>query len=248
MTLKTLKQIMLRSTLKGILSGIAFLLTAFSLQAQQPKPGARSGVRPLIVVPADIREKLVQLAMQNPEFEISERQVSVAGLELRKSKQKILGNVAIQGNLNEFSLKNNGLTASLYPRYNIGVTVPLDLFLTRSNDIKIARQNLGIAQASKNQQFREIKALVLTSYEGYLMHLQKLVFQNQLTEDASTIFKQKEKDFSEGIIDEELYNRAYRVWTEEQSRKVEFQHDVNVSKIELERFIGVPLDSVLPKK
>jgi outer membrane protein TolC len=124
----------------------------------------------------------------------------------------------------------------------------MDLFFTRSNDIRIARENLGIAQAGKNQQFREIRALVLTSYEGYLMHLQKLMFQNQLTEDANTIFKQKEKDFSEGIIDEELYNRAYRAWTEEQSRKVELQHNVNVSKIDLERLIGVPLDTVIPKK
>ncbi len=124
----------------------------------------------------DVREKLVDLAMQNPNYEIADRNVRIANDQLKKSKSSWLNNISAQGNLNEFSIhppvSATGQAVNLYPRYNIGVTIPFDLFSAKSNDIKVARQQLGIAQAQKNERFREIKAQVLTLYEDYLLYKQ----------------------------------------------------------------------------
>ena len=53
----------------------------------------------------DIREKLVQLALQNPNYEVADRKVAVADYQVKKAKGSWLGAVALQGNLNEFAFK-----------------------------------------------------------------------------------------------------------------------------------------------
>jgi len=196
----------------------------------------------------DIREKLVQLALQNPNYEIADRNVAVAHDQLKKAKGSWLGMFGAQGNLNEFSINpppgiNTGLT--YYPRYNVGVTVPFDVFSTKGNDIKIARQQLGIAQAQKNERFREIKAEVLTRYEDYLLFKQKLEFQSQIVQDAESVYLAAEKDFSDGIIKQEEYNKAFKNRSQEKTSLAEIVHSYNISKIELEKLIGVPIESVL---
>jgi hypothetical protein len=72
---------------------------------------------------------------------------------------------------------------TLYPRYNIGASIGLDIFWRIPNNVKIARVNVAIAQAQKNDRFRLIKAEVLTKYEDYLMDKQLLDFQVQVTQD-----------------------------------------------------------------
>src|SRR5258708_840471 len=103
----------------------------------------------------DIREKLVQMALQNPNFEIADRKVGVADYSLKRAKGAWLNLFSAQGNLNEQSIKQttttvNGVPVNLYPRYNFALTLPLDFFSQNSNDVKIARENLYIAGAQKN--------------------------------------------------------------------------------------------------
>ncbi|MDI3318197.1 TolC family protein [Pinibacter soli] len=194
----------------------------------------------------DIREKLVQLAIQNPTYEVADRKVAIANQELSKTKNKILGQVVLSGNLNELSINppKDGYNV-YYPRYNIGATLPLDLFITRSKEINIAKENLGIAQAERNERYRLIKAEVLTAYEDYLMAKQKVEFQSQITQDAFQEYKQQERDFSDGIIEQKEYNAGFKKWTEEQSRKIEMQRNLNVIKLNIEAMIGMPFDELL---
>lgn len=198
----------------------------------------------------DIREKLVQLALQNPQYEIMDRKIAISAHQLAKAKSSWLNTVQISGNLNEYTIKTFGSssgaeTNTFFPRYNIAVTLPLDLFTQKARDVKIARETLSTSEAEKNQKFRELRAEVLIKYEDYLMHKQKLEFQSQLTQDAYTVFLQGEKDFSDNIIKQEDYNKFYKSYTEELTKKSELQRNFNVSKIELEKVIGVPLDNVL---
>jgi outer membrane protein TolC len=197
----------------------------------------------------DIRERLVQLALQNPDYEIADRQLAVANYQLRKAKNSILSKAAVSLNGNEYTFKlksipgdNNNL---LFPLFNIGVSVPFDIFSSRKNEVAIAKENLGAAEAQKNQRFREIKAAVLSKYEDYLMYKQKLEYESQIAQDAEAIFLQAEKDFSDGIIKQEDYNKAYRDRTEEKTKLAEIVRNFNVVKIEIEKMIGVPLDELL---
>jgi len=274
MTPSTLKQLVTKKNLHKWLLLPAALACMAQAHAQTPvkqappkqtpvkQPPAKSTV-PATTVPAssstyfnpgdtgrtvDIREKLVQLAMQNPNYEVADRNVAIANYQLKKAKGSWLGLVGAQGNLNEFSInpppgQNGGLT--YYPRYNVGVTLPFDVFSTKRNDIKVARQQVGIAQAQKNERFREIKAEVLTKYEDYLLFKQKLEFQSQIVQDAESVYLQAEKDFSDGIIKQEDYNKAFKNRSQEKTGLAEIVHSYNISKIDLEKLIGVPIESVL---
>ena len=198
----------------------------------------------------DVREKLVQLALQNPTYEVVDRNVNKSLYELRKSKGSWLGAVSVQGNLNEFTLPGASPNpqAAFYPKYNISLSVPLDLFTTKSNDVKIARENYLIAEANRNDRYRQIRAEVLTKYEDYIMHKEKLESQIRITQDEYTMFMSKERDFKDGIINLDDYTRASKAYEDMKLRRSEYQRNLNVARYELERMIGVSLDEALATK
>ncbi len=195
----------------------------------------------------DLREKLVQLALKNPNYESAERKVAVADYQVKKSRMSWLSSLTAAYNINQFNLEGTN-TANFYPKYNFGLMVPLDIFTRTSNDIKISKQNLGIAQAEKTIRYREIKAKILTKYEDYLMYQQKLEFQSQITQDEHTTFLTAEKAFGDGNIKQEEYNKAYRGYSEEKSKMAELQRNYNVIKIELEELVGMTIEEVMKLK
>lgn len=202
----------------------------------------------------DIRERLVALALQNPNYEIADRNVNVAEANLRKAKGAWLNIFFVAGNLNELSLKQesnnlNGLNGQVfYPRYNFGINLPLDFFSAKSNDVKVARETVLIAEAEKNERYRRIRREVLTKYEDYLMHKEKLELQTRMTQAEYTRYKLAEKDFEDNLITAEVFNKAEATYFEQQIRKTELQRNLNVVKLEMEEMIGVSFDEILNKK
>jgi outer membrane protein TolC len=197
----------------------------------------------------DIREKLVQLAMQNPTYEVTDRTVNKSLYELRKARGSWLGAVGVSGNVNEFSIKQQQAgVANFYPRYNLSVNIPLDLFTTKSNDVKIARENYLIAEATRNEKFREIRAQVLTLYEDYVMYKQKLESQIRITQDETIVYNTKERDFQDGIINQEEFTKYSKALEESKLLKGEYQRNLNVAKIAIEQMIGMSLEEALATK
>lgn len=195
----------------------------------------------------DIREKLVLLAMQNPNFEIADRKVNIGQYTLNRAKGAWLGILAASGNLNELSIKgNSGANGSLYfPRYNFSLNLPLDFFSAKKNDVKIARENLYIAKAEKNIQYRSLRREVLAKYEDYLMHKEKLELQSRRTQTEYTKYKIAEKDFEDNQVEAEEFNKAESNYLDQQMRKSEMQRNYNVAKLELEEMIGVTIEEVI---
>lgn len=234
---------------------LAILLYCSTAAAQSTpataKPAAAIGAA---TRPTDIREKLVRLALQNPDYEVADRNLTIANYQVKKAKGNWLSFLAVQGNLNEFAFKGattvNGVTTNpsiFYPKYNIGASIPFSFFSDRKNEINIAKENVSIAQAQKNERFRDIKAEVLTKYEDYLLYQQKLDLQSQITQDARTAYLAAEKDFQDGAIKQDEYNKSYRGYTDEKIRQAEYLRDLNVIKLQLEKMIGVPIDDLLKK-
>lgn len=259
MIIETLKQMRLLLNTKNA-SVFVLLACTLSVHAQTTKPDnkqqppATSAIRPAgDPVVTDIREKLVQLALQNPTYEVVDRKVSIAMYNVKRAKGSWLNFIAVQGNINQFSIQKQETTpgqinpGSLYPKYNVNATIPFDFFSAKKNDVRIAKENVGIAQAEKNQRFREIKVQVLTKYEDYLLFQQKLDFQSQVTQDARTVYLAAEKDFQEGAIKQEEYTKSYRGYTDEKARQFEYQRNYNVVKLELEAMIGISMEDLLKK-
>jgi|SRR5580704_17797605 outer membrane protein TolC len=231
---------------------VALLFTGSFIYAQvNPTQPARTSTYHLNADSAkivDIRERLVQLALQDPLYEIADHNVTIAEYEIRLAKNSWLAEIFIAGNLNEFSIdpKAAGTNYSgYYPRYNFGVQIPLDIFSKTSNNVKISYEKYMIAEAERNDRFRLIKADILTRYEDYLLTKQKLEIQYQITQDAYTAYTKAEKDFNDNVIKIEDLNSANSRYIDEQVKKLQLQRDLNVSKIDIERHIGIKLDEVI---
>jgi outer membrane protein TolC len=242
------------SRLKMLTSALLLLVTVFA-GAQVPANQTSSTYRTILDTSrvTDIREKLVQMALQNPNFEIADRKVGVADYSLRKAKGGWLNLFQASGNLNELSIKQtttavNGVPVNLYPRYNFALTLPFDFFSAKSNDVKIARENLYIAEAEKNEQYRQIRREVLSKYEDYLMFKEKLELQSRITQSEYTEYKLAEKDFEDNLITAAAFKKSEDAYLNQEMLKSQATRDYNVVKIELEQMIGVSIDDVLGKK
>lgn len=237
--------------IKKYLLGSLLLATTWAAVAQNPKP--EGNYRPNVKSSeTDIREKLVALALQNPGYEVSDRKVNVANYNLKKAKGSWLGLFGAQGNLNELSIKqgsgNGAENALFFPRYNFSVNIPLDFFSAKSNDVKVARENLLIAEAEKNERYRRIRKEVLSKYEDYLMHKEKLELMTRMAQAEYTRYKLAEKDFEDNLITAEIFNKSEAAYFEIQIKKSESQRNLNVVKLELEEMIGVSFDDLANKK
>jgi outer membrane protein TolC len=234
------------------------VVTANITNAQVPKVPVnastyRSGVDTNRL--GDIREKLVLLALQNPGYEIADREVSVADYRLRKAKGSWLNLLSASANINEATITGKDRPSSTgavqglyYPKYNFNLTLPLDFLTQKSNDVKIAREQVYIAEAQKNERYRQIRKEVLTKYEDYLMTKEKLEIQSRITQAEYTRYKLAEKDFEDNLITAEVFNKAEALFLQQQLSKSEMQRNFNVVKLELEEMIGVSIDEVLLHK
>ncbi len=196
----------------------------------------------------NIREKLVQLAMQNPVYEMVDHASLAAGYQIKIAKSAYLGLLSVQGNINEFTISKptyNGVQIPYYyPRYNLALNIPFDIFTRTTNNVKIAQENYYISAAAKNQKFREIKADVLTKYEDYLLARQLVELQGKIAQSEYATLKRAESDFSENLIKLDEVERVQKSYINEQAKSLTLQKDLNLAKIEIEKVIGVPIEDV----
>jgi outer membrane protein TolC len=224
---------------------LIFLLFSQILEAQTPKKGMRADTIRVM----DIRERLIQLAMQNPSYEMVDHASTAASYQIKIAKSAYLGLFNVSANVNEYTITGaptyNGVPyPNLYPKYNISLNVPFDIFTKTTNNVRIAKQNYYISVAAKNARFREIKADVLTKYENYLLAKQLVELQGKITQSQYATLKRAESDFGENLIKLEEVEKAQKSYIGEQVSSLTLQKELNITKIELEKVIGVKIEEV----
>jgi outer membrane protein TolC len=232
---------------------ISLLFLSEFVNAQAPAAGKYLFRTDSTRVP-DIRERLVQLALQSPAYEIADHQTQAAVYQIKMAKSAYLGLLSAQGNLNEYTINpshfssitnsNSGYNPTLYPRYNFGLNVPFDIFSKTKNSTKIAKENYYMAEAAKNEKFREIKADILSKYENYLLAKQLVEFQSKLTQGEYSQLKRAESDFAENLVKLDDVEKAQKNYITEQVKNLTLQRDLNQAKIEIEKVIGVKIEDV----
>lgn len=192
-----------------------------------------------------VKNKLVKLALKNPGLAIDDANIEIAILNRKKAGSSWLSSVALGGNVNEFVIKNSP-QSNFYPKYNAGISVPLDIFSRLGNEKKIADQNIVIAEYTKKSHESEIKLLVLTRYENFkekneLVTLQNIYLANQLSD-----YQLAQESFKDGSISIDALNKIYQNYMTEKNRLVSYKRDLNVAVFELEEVIGMPLQKAIP--
>jgi outer membrane protein TolC len=201
----------------------------------------------IIEVNADslIKIKLVKLALKNsPALIMNEATGRIAEADYEKAKKSWLSSVAVGANINEFVVSNSE-AASFFPKYNIGASVPLDMFSRMKREKKVAAENMNINAAQRDERIRYIKAEVLMRYENYKEKQEVVNLQRTYMEYDLLAYEAAKAAYAEGDIPLEDMNKAHQIYITEKSKMVSREKELNIAIIQLEELIGVPLSQAL---
>jgi outer membrane protein TolC len=202
--------------------------------------------QPAAVITDDmIKEKLVKYALtNNAEITAADANIRIAEISRRKAKSSMLSSVNIGANANEFVI-NNSPAANFFPKYNIGLSVPLDLFAKNKAEKQTANEMININTAQKELIEKNIRAKVLILYETYKEKKAIVELQKMGMEDDIAAYEKAQQDYADNIITLEDVSKIYKSSVNEKSILATKQKEFNISVIELEQAIGVPLSKAL---
>lgn len=195
----------------------------------------------------DVKAKLIFLALNNPQAVAADANIRIAEISRRKAGSSFLGSVSLGGNINEFVI-NNSPAANFFPKYNFGVTVPLDLFARSRAEKRTADEMITIANSQKVMIAEALKARVLTKYEIYKEKKALLALQRIVTDDEEAAYIKAQRDYKDDTITIEDVNRVYRELLTARAILISREKELNVAVIDIESDIGVPLRTVLEKR
>lgn len=204
-----------------------------------------------VVVPANLPEsdevikaRLIKFALKNPELQGYDARIRIAEINYKKSKSTILSSVGVGANINEFVISNS-TAASFFPKYNLGITIPLDLFARAKAAKQTASQEIIVTEAQKTQQENIIKMEVLIRYENYKEQKELVELQKISMEDDFAAYQRAQQQYADDEIDLTEMNRLYKAYINEKATLTSLQKNFNVAIIELESIIGVSLEKAL---
>ncbi|HUP13688.1 MAG TPA: TolC family protein [Niastella sp.] len=228
----------------------AFLILHLSVHAQNPL-NLRYGSNPADSIPTDsIANGLARLAATNVNLGFYQANAEAAKYDYQAMRTSWLDNLRVSGNLNEFTIQGNNAPLNrnlFYPRYNIGATLPLGLFVNqgKKNKAEFYRYQAEL-EAIKVQQ-QNLRLQVITSYLNYIRNQKLYELQEEALQDAAFAFTKTEERFSKGEVELDVYTANSKRYNQEKVAKITAERDLILSKAELETLIGMPLDAALAK-
>ncbi len=193
-----------------------------------------------------IQERLVQLALTGPTYSVSSHQVKYAEYNLVRAKRTWLNLLSVSADYNDQTFaKSNPTVGYVYPKYFFGLTIPIGLFFTMGPDIKKERENVAIAHDNQDELARSIRAEVLSKYAQYKTYGSLLTVQTNVVDDEEALRKQVERKFQDNSITIDQYNLANKIYGEDLTKKLNLQLQLELLKLDIEKMIGVNLESVL---
>lgn len=189
-----------------------------------------------------IEEQLVKLALQGPDFQTAVLQGKVTELQLKAARNSWLNLLTVSANYNDLTFSPATQTV-LFPRYFFGVTVPLGLIFSRT-EVKSAKEAVNINKLTQEDRRRTLRANVLTKYRQYKAFGRLISLENQGLLDVEAAVLRSEESFRKGTINIEAYNTSQRTRSDALTRIINLRLQQDIVKLEIERLIGVPLETV----
>lgn len=189
-----------------------------------------------------IEERLVELAMEGPMVKAAGHQDKINEYQLIAAKNNWINLLTLSYNYNDQSFKNN--VQNVYPKFFVGVTVPLGTLLSRTQ-VKAANEAVSISKENHEQLRRTVKAEVIGKYRQYKAYGEMIAMQSELLNNVQAALLQSEDNFRKGTVKIEEYNMAQRLKNEEATKLVNLQLQQDLVKLDIEKWIGTSLESVL---
>jgi outer membrane protein TolC len=189
-------------------------------------------------------EKLVELALNGPRMIAGIHQNKINEYQLKAARNQWINILSLSLNYNDQSFNKYASNGTyIFPRYYIGLTIPLGTLLSRTQ-VRAAQEAIEVSKANQEELRRTIRAEVLTKYRQYRAYNDLITAQSMMVNDVQTNLAQTEDRFRKGAATLEQYNTAQRNRNDEIAKLINLQMERDLIKIDLERMIGTNLESV----
>ncbi|HVS97526.1 MAG TPA: TolC family protein [Puia sp.] len=192
-----------------------------------------------------IEIRLVNLALQGPQYEALGHKVAINEAQLSQARRAWFNLLTISLNYNDqtFAKPIPG-AAYVYPKYFFGLVIPIGMFFTMGPQIHAASENVKVARNNQEDLARNLRMEVLSKYRTYKNYESLILLQNTVVNDQVAALTQTEKKFRDGIVSIEQYNLANKSVSDEKAKLFNLQLSLDLERLDIERIIGTSLDSV----
>lgn len=192
-----------------------------------------------------IEIRLVNLALQGPEYEALGHKVTISQAQLMQARRAWFNLLTFSLNYNDQTFAKQVPGASyVYPKYYFGLIIPVGMFFSMGPQIHAASENVKVAQNNMEDLARSIRMDVLSKWKTYKNYEALILLQNTVVADQQAALNQIEKKFRDGTIAIDQYNLANRAFSEEKTKLLNLQLSQDLERLDIERMIGTSLDSV----
>ena len=192
-------------------------------------------------------ERLVQLAWRNhPSNKVVSQKVEMAEALRSKARWSWLDNIYVEGNYNEFTGNDevDPLARSFYPQYNIGVRLPLSVFVQTPLSAQAANDQVLINEFDVNSKKLETRQNVLLAIERLKEKFKIIKLRERIQEDYFLMFQSTEKKFKAGEATLDAYRSTSQAYYTKEEEIIQARSNFNQERIALEAMIGVELKDV----
>jgi outer membrane protein TolC len=199
------------------------------------------------VTAVSFEERLVQMAWRNhPSNKVEMQRVEQAQTLRSKARWSWLDNIYVEGNYNEFTGKEDAddLARAFYPRYNVGVRLPLSTFVQTPLSAQAANDNVIISEYNVNIKKLSVRQDVMLAVERLKEKFKVVKLRERIQEDYFLMFQNAEKKFKAGEMTIESYRTTSQAYYLKEEEIIQARSLFNQQRIELEAMIGVELKDV----
>jgi outer membrane protein TolC len=205
-----------------------------------------------IIVPDQVpsisfEERLVQLAWKNhPTNKAAIQKVEMAQALKTKASWAWLDNFYVMANVNEFSGSTDvdEWGRAFYPKYNLGVKLPIGTFVHTPLNSSAAKDQVLINEFEVNAKKLAVRRDVLQAIEKLRERFKIIKLRERIKEDYLLMFQDAEKKFKEGKITLEFYRGTIQAYSLQEEEIIQAQSLFNQERLALEELVGVELKDV----
>jgi outer membrane protein TolC len=132
----------------------------------------------------------------------------------------------------------------LFNGLQAGVSVNLGSLLLKPSTVKVAQQDLKIANDEQSEYMITLTALVKSRYFTYLLQQNLVKVQTQSYQDMQSSIIQAKSKFQKGEANFETYNAALLMSADRTTMKLQAEANFFIAKSELEALVGVKLEDI----
>lgn len=210
------------------------------------KTDSMAAIRRGILPDSAIENRLVALALQAPRYDAAGHQINMANSQLMLARRAWFNLLTFSVNYNDQTFaKQSPATSYVYPKYYFGLIIPVGLFFTMGPQIHAARENVMVAEDTREELARTIRMDVLSKYDTYKNYEALILLQNTIVVDNQAAVAQIEQKFRDGTVSIDQYNATNKAYSDEKAKLLNLQLAQDLVRLDIERMIGTRFDAVI---